>query len=271
MIGTVITVSFLLALSGSDPSFEPFFASRMWNVAFGPRASMAVTSELVETVEELTQEIRSERAKTFERTLEPSDLNPQLSDHQRMVWSMVPFSVLQLRELPKDGRWNPLEIRLAKAVGRIAEAADPEMGTLVFGESPTHNRESLERIFIWFSSQTRDPLIAGYMIFTMDDGPWRPLPTESKCLDGEIKPVGDEFELRICRTPSGHWLIEGLEDSVPVWSRELAEIPSTSLKFGEGDAIPLGTFGWRINMSFGEIVHFYVDPRFEPMFYFTSW
>ena len=257
--------------ANSEMSFEPFFASRMWGVSFGPTAPTPVSDEFVVQLEELARKITSDLSVVDEHPANRTDLDPAMSSSRRSAWAMIPFVVLQLQALPGHDDWQSIHVRAADAIVAVAKAADPSVDVGFHEDSAARNRESLQHLLTWFDEQSLDPQRLGYMIFTLDDGPWRLMPSQNACVPTESKPITGDFALRLCRQESGRWSIEGIRDDAPVWSRELTEVPKSALSFAPGEAIPLGKYGWRINMTFGELVHFYIDRRLEPMFYFTSW
>ena len=198
-------------------------------------------------------------------------LNPSLSSQERSAWPLMPFVMLQLCSLPSDGQWSDLETQLATATLNVAARLESQLSDYTVTADPENNAFVQTQACNQFIERASDPLYLGHMIFTLDDGPWALLELNGDCTPREEKIITDEFTLRLCEQPSGSWGIEGLSNGEPIWQQSLSQVPNGSLTFLDMDPVDLDEYGWRVNMSFGELVHLYVDPDFTPMFYFTSW
>lgn len=273
-IATIIATG--LSLSSNDlvearkPSFEPFFASRMWETVFGPKTPQPVTPELVAQLYELNAVLVIDEPEPEWPTDAPY-LNPSLSSGEQTAWQLMPFVMLQLCSLPDDGDWNTTERQMATAILDIVSRVEPQFNDYQVTAAPDINALAQTQACNQFIERASDPQYLAYMIFTLDDGPWTPLELTGDCQPKEEKIITDHFTLRTCQQPSGDWGIEGLNNGELMWQQALSEVPNVPLTFLDMAPIDLGEYGWRINLSFGELTHLYIDQDFKPIFYFTSW
>jgi hypothetical protein len=179
-----------------------------------------------------------------------------------------------LRQLWDKREWTPDDIEMANKISGILENYDGSP-KVKFTNNVKNNLNEIGKISVWFQELTGNPEIYGRMIFTFDDGPWRPLPLETDkqfpAIDSQL--VGSDFSLRLCRIEdiNGQWCLQCVKDNELLWSIILSKIPGDHFGFHNKKPMLLGNYGWKISMEFGEYVHLYLDPDGQPLFYFTSW
>lgn len=254
-----------------EPSFEPFFASRMWEVAFGQMAPSLVTEKLVAELNELNAALESDELENESLENLGHNLNPSLSPAEQSVWQLMPFVMLQLCSLPNDGNWNSLETQVATVALKIASRVEPQLEEYDGVVLSENNASVQTQACNQFAMRAFEPQYLGYMIFTLDDGPWAPSELDGECEPTEEKAVTDQFTIRICKQQSGGWGIEGISSGELIWRQAVPMSQNSHLNVTDMHLVELGEYGWRINILLGELVHFYVDRDFSPMFYFTSW
>ena len=193
----------------------------------------------------------------------------------RTLLKMLPWVFMQLEPLWEKAVWTEVEVSLAKAatdyVGLLDDAPTVSF-RLGAGEA---NRQNLRRFVQWFRQQLSDPATYGSMIFTMDDGPWQAVdhPQEQVLPAVSTQRVGPELELRLCRlggTPT-RWCLQCVQGQDLLWTKLLTQVPGNTFDFTGMDPTDLGTYGWKVHMSFGEYVQVYLDRAGNLLFYFTSW
>lgn len=270
VLAACLTLTYSKPAASREPSFEPFFASRMWEVAFGPKTPQPVTSEFVNLLHELNAGLilNEPGAPALDRPY----LNPSLTAGEQTGWRLMPFMLLQLCSLPNDGQWSPIETDMANALLSIIARMETQLSDSQATSDPENNTLAQTQACQQFVQRSSDPQYLGHMIFTSDDGPWALDGLTEECLPKEEKAITEQFILRTCQQPSGDWGIEGVKNGELLWQQSLSQVPTnSSLAFLDMPSIDLGEYSWRINLSFGELTHLYLDQDLAPMFYFTSW
>jgi len=270
------------------PTFEPFFASRKWNVLEesrrpGPTHWKTLSDELSEALEFLR------RMDSYGLPLE----RMALGDSERMAkaeammeemrlgirYSSIPSAFLQLEPLWGKGEWTEDELRYANLVVELIREVDPEQ-TFDFGEgSGREPSAELRHLVAWFHEQVADPRTYGRMVSRAGMGPWLPIPLESD--EGltvlDKLDAGEGFELDLCERSGGGWCLAGRSGNEVQWVHLLKEIPgcdpgtfSNAFTFTGEPPTPLGPYGSKIHMRAGEAVTVYLSPEKGLLFYITS-
>lgn len=276
---TAVVLTLACATAGAEnrsagfPTFEPFTASRMWKVSYGepgtlqdPDAVTAAIGEMLKQLETLSDEERSSPLDTGQ-----SALDSTVTLRERLIWFTLPWVMMQLEPLWDSTQWTDSQIDLANGAVALVRVVAP--GTDIEFAAGGENGPGLRALAAWFEASVRRPEAYGYMIATMDDGPWRGLeytPNEPLVAVDE-RAITPEFSLRLCKVPEGFWCLQGVTGEQVSWTRVLAEVPTGEFSFGKTPATSLGQHGWKIHMTFGEYVHLYLDAGYRPLFYFTSW
>ncbi len=279
MIGTTCKVS---AQSADDsyPSFEPFTASRMWPLMGEPQVSVPV-GEAATEIDNFLDEIDNllNEANIFDEqapvgaTEDPETLDPNLSTKERLLWLEIPVTFLQLQPLWHKDEWTEDEVNFARSSARLVAAVSPQSRFEFQQNHDLENRENLNRMVDWFRLQAKEPHRYGYMIHTFDDGPWLALDYDagSDLTIIDKVAISDGFDLELCKTTTDQWCLRGVAHGEVTWTKVLSKVPSGDFGFLPSALTPLGPYGWKINMSFGEYTHVYLDAQNQLLFYFTSW
>ena len=87
-----------------------------------------------------------------------------------------------------------------------------------------------------------------------------------------------KLELRLCKSDTEGWILQGVKDGKLLWSRVFSASPRGDI--GEAEFIPevrqWERYGFKafmkINWTFGkERAYLYLDPKGELSFYFLTW
>jgi hypothetical protein len=189
-------------------------------------------------------------------------------------YMVLPWLMAKLEPLWKKPEWYKDDIELANKVAALLKIYKdaPEVN---FKADETHNQRELEKIVAWFQKLTEDTETYANMIFTLDDGPWRPLPFETDKLLPAIdsQDVADDIALRLCNIErcEGNWCLQCVKNGDLFWSAILSKIPEGDFGFAEREPTYLWEYGWKIHMVSSEYVHLYLNREGQLLFYFTSW
>jgi len=270
------------------PTFEPFVASRMYEVLFAQpeKVDLAELAEAVETFDEVNEagKAAGERAGGIERSRGPSALlRPSVPASEEPLLSLLPVVMIRMAPLWESESWSEDQVLLAQQsatfLSRFAGAP-----ALVFEEdADKSNRAAIEDLVRWFHATVGRPEVMAAMIFTMDDGPYAGLPYETSRVfpSTDTKALDEHIELRLAEIERDGepWLLQCVRDGELLWSRVVSGKPDggvRSARFSQSEAQPLGTYGWKVFMrvewTYGaEGAHIYVDTEGNLLFYFLSW
>lgn len=200
-------------------------------------------------------------------------LDPSLGMTERFLWTMIPSTFLRLQPLWQKEEWTEDEVKFARSAAQLVDTLSPESHFEFRLNHGLENHENLDRMIEWFRVQAKEPQRYGYMIITFDDGPWlAPSYYSSDSLTTfERVAISDEFDLELCKTATDQWILRGVTNGEITWIKVLSKVPPGDFGFLPSAVTPLGSYGWKINMSFGEYTHVYLDAQKELLFYFTSW
>ncbi|NIT55911.1 MAG: hypothetical protein GWN00_06645 [Aliifodinibius sp.] len=261
------------------PGLEPFKASRMWAVLENTYSEI----DNLDSIIVILKAFAKNQNKSVEMTEEmgydvwPDEEDPAVFSggiQKRGSYFAIPWLMAILESLWGREEWGEDNIELANQVAQ-ALTFNENAPIVEFTGDSKHNGKELEKITEWFKSLTDDPATYGSMIFTFDDGPWRPLSVEMQ----EFLPAVDSQSiasnciLRLIKLgdDKGVWGLQcKLQDEL-LWSAILSKVPDDEFSFTGEAPTNLGDYGWKIHMHFGEYVHLYLDPEYRLLFYFTSW
>jgi hypothetical protein len=263
-----------LAAEEPFPTFEPFVASRMWSIGFGEPGTLLSPDEMSTTLNRVIGEFDS-----VTKDLPPDsaavapELDAGINLADRGIWSMLPAAVMQLRPLWDRPDWSGDEIALANSVARLIATVDQRVEFRFQTGHDQANQISLGKLAEWFKAQTRQPNRYGYMIFTLDEGPWMGLDYSQRSsltiLDRQT--IDGDFTLQLCQTVGEQWCLQGLQGGIVEWTKILTQVPGDEFMFTTDGPTALGPYGWKVHMTFGEYTHVYLDRDKRFLFYFTSW
>ena len=193
----------------------------------------------------------------------------------RRIWLwQVPIVLDALAPLWAAAEWDDARLALAQvAAGFFAQQKDAPRLAFAEGRHADNHRQ-LEALAAWFEAECAKPASYALMIVTDDDGPWLPLKAKApKSKPARTRALDDERTLAILREdkPGAPWLVQLRRGDKPAWTVALTQVPAEERLVFSGAPLELESHGWLVPLSFGEYTPLYLDPKAEPLFYFTSW
>ncbi len=268
------------------PSLEPFLAAPFWESvpAFsGVKPGARHTAETVKKAAEMfmtTKSVLDETKKVMAQfggePVSESDENPEVHGHP-----VIPIAMHALAPLWADASWDEDDCALANgAVAILTEHAHGPKLQFSPGAG-AKNQRALKTLADWFGNLLGRDADYAAMIYTADDGPFRPVGIDGTQLGNVAERVTIGFDNEVCLLETGpddEQLIEVRRQGKRVQRFALTKIPGQRRLTFEKVSAPenLGTYGWLVLMRFGrpgdmELMSLYLDAELRPLFYFTGW
>jgi hypothetical protein len=219
------------------PTFEPFTASRM-SVMFGdPKQAnledLASRLEMTALAMARGKEAGLEFAPPSDSKLDAS-LRPHVAGATEVVAALVPLALMRLQPLWTTPAWSDAEVADASAAIEILSRLDGAPRPAFEKGEHARNRAGMEELVRWFDAQVAKPELYASMLFTLDDGPFFGLPSES----AEVLPAIESVQLdhltalALCRVerPNEPWVLQAVRGGKPLWTRVLSAAPDESLE-----------------------------------------
>lgn len=245
------------------PTFEPFEFARLlhassMNKESGAFDPVAAAKQLREVCD-LQKNIRG-----FD-----GEISTELS--KKMMWSMVPIFLIELEPLSRDLDWDVDELALASLITeQLRKLPEPVEVDLA---KPETRADGLEKIATWFKAQVKEPKRFGEMILSMEQGPYfgtaADVPEGAKVV-GEMS-VTKNLQLKVLDVEGSDRRVAAYRDGERIWARTLRYHgdfgPLNTIGFLGGRAKPLGPYGYRAPMSYGENASLFLDADGNFLFY----
>lgn len=248
------------------PTFEPFEFARLIHAksfdensgTFDPEFSAKQLRELIDGLQ------------NFEELSDAAANRVRL----KMAWSLVPIFLIELEPLIHDLDWDASELDLAVLATNHLKLL-PE-GVEVDLAAPEGRRKGLEKIVKWFTTQVKDPIRYGEMILSMNQGPYVGIVAE---VTANAKIVGavdvtKSVELKLLDVEGADRRIAAYRDGELIWARTFMHFDSreavNNVRFLSRRIEVLGSYGFRVEMNYGENLSLYLDPDGNFQFYLQS-